>query len=197
MAEDNLINPEVEKKEDKTQKVTPKKQEPSEEVMALIQTAMEQVKFEIKKEYVEAITAKSQQLAEVDPVTSTTLKAVAGAINESVSDVVPLGGNQELNNKPEAGIVEKQAEDIAQILRNTTKEKLKKVGFFDKVAGNNEDEVEEAVNGILDITLLGMQKFAEDNDVDFSDPNTHEMLEELIEDGSLFQIGLDEKPLGE
>jgi len=174
------------------------------ELVFYIQQAMEQVKFELKNEIVQALNAKAQQFSDTDPTTSTSLKASAGAINEAVSDVVPLGENEEFNQQQVAqqqamaGQQQKQqpsqqqVKQASEIVWDTFMKKLDEYGYFEKNASAKKETINQDLIDIAKILGVGMDKYAEDNDVDFSDPNYHDVLKELVMDNTLYKIGIQE-----
>ena len=166
-----------------------------EEIQLLIQQGMEQVKFELKREIVQAINAKAQQLSDVDSATSTAMVAIASAINEAVSNVIPLGGNEEFNVQQMAQQdfsqqqVKQSSDELAELIWDTMISGLKEKGYFEKNASFERELINEDLTNTYITIGRGMEKFAEDNDIDFTDSNYHDLLKELILDGTLYEIG--------
>lgn len=170
---------------------TPKVGVTQDELLFYMQQCMEQVKFEVKQEIVDAINAKAQQLSDVDPTTSTSLRAVAAAVNSAVSDPQPLGENEQFNQQnagQQQAVPQKQASDVAW---DAMIEKLEGAGYFEKNASYDEKVVEQDLKDLAVVIGRGMEKYAEDNSIDFNDSNYHEMLKELILDNTLYNIGLE------
>lgn len=174
-----------------------------EEIMQLIQQGMEQVKFEMRQENVQAINAKAQQLSDIDPSTSTSMRAIAGALNEAVSSVTPLGQNEEFNAQQNQQALAQQEASQQQVKQASDKELgefvwnvmcdgLTEKGYFEKNASIENEIINKDLTDTFVKIGLGLEKFAEDNDVDFHDSNYQDLLAELILDGTLLEIGSQE-----
>lgn len=84
-------------------------------IMPMLQQQSQQIKFEIKKEMMNAYTSQANSLMDVDPATATALNAMANALSSSLSSNMPLGQNPEFNAQasvPDTGIT--QPEDLEQ-----------------------------------------------------------------------------------
>jgi hypothetical protein len=194
-----------------------------EEVLAIIQQAGEQWKFEVIQQIVDSVNAESMLLMSVDPTSATSVRAIASAINKSVSSFFPIGENDLFNQykAQQAGATEqamvqgaqqkqpqqqqsqqktekKASEDLSDFVYNVVCEKIASTGYFEqfneKVASEDEknkiaEYIQNDIYSVIEKVAKGMEKFAEENDIDFSDPNTWEALQQLIEDGTLIEIG--------
>lgn len=176
----------------------------SDEVLYLLQQAKEEAKFEIKQELAEAINSEYQKFAEIDPTLATALKAVAAAINGSISNVVPIGENSQLN-----AIKEQQAQSNAQnLIQNVqqkkqasislpefvwdkTMEKVASMGYFEQNETADETIIRNDLDELFQTIVKGMDKFAELNEVDLTDANYWAVLEDYIKDGTFFNMGLE------
>jgi hypothetical protein len=185
----------------KGQPTKPKQQSINpEEIQLLIQAGMEQVKFELKQELTQAINAKAQQLSDMDPTTATAMRAIAGAMNEAVSSVTPLGGNEEFNAQQGQQIqqdasqqqVKQSSDELAELIWNTMVTGLEEKGYFEKNASFEKEMVNDDLTNTYVTIGKGVEKFADDNEVDFTDSNYHDLLKELILDGTFYDMGVEE-----
>lgn len=173
-----------------------------EEVMAIVQQGMEQAKFETQQAFVQALNAKAQQFSDQDPTVSTVLRAAAGAMNEAVMDVQPLGQNEQFNEQQNDRSVAsqqdasqqqvKQSSDVAEVLWDAMVSQLTDIGYFEKNASHDQQKINDDLTDAFIVTGRGLEKFAEDNDIDFSDPNYQDLLIELVKDGTFYSIGSEE-----
>ena len=180
----------------------------SEENRSILQTIKEEIKFELKQEIVDALNSEHMSLIEIDPQTSYCLKACASAINKSVSNIFPIGGNELFNQQQQAqqngqqmvGQQQQQqpqqqqqkqaaAEELSDFLVHSTITKLASTEYFNQQA--TEQEFMQDIYNTVEIITNGMNKFAEDNYIDFYDPNNQDLLIELINDGTLYDLGSD------
>jgi hypothetical protein len=184
----------------------------------LLQNLKEQVKMEIKDELYKSITLKANSLMSVDPATSTALMGVAAAITGAVSQMNPVDMSQSegqpaepeptgpptgkppvaeppmptakpaKGKSPVAGPPQKTASDfIFDTIINHLKEK--KYFELNKEAG---EDVQQDLNNTIEYINYGANIYASNNDIDFSDTNTWDLLEELINDGTLYRTGYNE-----
>lgn len=168
----------------------------------LLQNLKEQVKMEIKDELYKSITLKANSLMSVDPATSTALMGVAAAITGAVSQMNPVDMSQSegqpaepeptgpppTGKPPVAGPPQKTASDfIFDTIINHLKEK--KYFELNKEAG---EDIQQDLNNTIDYINYGANIYASNNDIDFSDTNTWDLLEELINDGTLYRTGYNE-----
>lgn len=186
------------------------------EFIYYIQQAKEEAKFELKQELVQAINSKAQQLSDIDPVVATALQAVAAAINESVSSVTPLGENEEFNQQQQSSMPSpqnmvgqlakqtkpqpsgpgqsqvKKASDynLEEMVYETCMEKIAQTDYFEQDIP--EETRAEDIMRTLEIIGTGLNKFAEREQVDFTDPQTRELLVSLINNGTLYHLGMED-----
>lgn len=174
----------------------------SEENRGILQTIKEEIKFELKQEIVDALNAEHMSLIEIDPQTSYALKACASAINKSVSNIFPIGGNELFNQQQAQAqqngqqmVAQQQqpqqkqasAEELSDLLVHSTITKLASTDYFNQQA--TEEEFMQDIYNTVEIITNGMNKFAEDNFIDFYDTNNQDLLIELINDGTLYDLG--------
>lgn len=176
------------------------------DALAYAQQSKEEAKFEVKKEIVDAVTAKAQQLMDVDPTTATALRAFAAAVNEAVSMVNPIGDNGEFNAQQQQQMPQQQdpsqleqqpaqktaSDPLKNFIAESSIEKIASTGYF-KLNEHIEDALlEKDLQDTIDVISVGVEKFASDNDINFEDSNTWDLLKELIEDGTMFNMGAQE-----
>lgn len=177
----------------------------SEENRSILQTIKEEIKFEIKQELIDALNSEHMSLVEIDPQTSYALKAAASALNKSVSNIFPIGGNDLFNQQQQqqeqataqqmAAQQQQQpqqqkkasADELSDLLIHSTITKLASTDYFNQEA--TEEEFMKDIYSVVEVITNGMNKFAEDNMIDFYDPNNEELLIELINDGTFFDLG--------
>ena len=188
-----------------------------EDIMPLLQQLKQEVKFEIKKEQSTAITAQANSLMSVDPATATACNAIATAINSSLNSNIPIGQNPEFNAQkpiddsatsdapagngqptkpskpaspnPAKPDQQKEAADLDELLFDTTIDYLKSKEYFEMNKDNDQEKVAEDISNTVSVITIGLEKIAEESQIDFSDPNTWEMVVEMVHDGSLYRKG--------
>ena len=159
----------------------------SEENRSILQTIKEEIKFEIKQELIDALNSEHMSLVEIDPQTSYALKAAASALNKSVSNIFPIGGNDLFNQQQQqqaqataqqmAAQQQQQpqqqkkasADELSDLLIHSTITKLASTDYFNQEA--TEEEFMKDIYSVVEVITNGMNKFAEDNMIDFYDPN--------------------------
>lgn len=190
---DSVTNgePPVSKEENSMPEIMP--QPMSEEVFYLIQQSKEEAKFELKKELSESLNAKAVQLQEIDPTTSACLRACAIAIAEALSSVIPVGQNPEFNATAQSEVpqamAQKQAMDLQDFIYKTTIEYLSNKNYFELNAGISQEKLAEDLNEAVEIINNGLSIYSNQNEIDFTDHNTWDLLTDLINDKTLFQLG--------
>lgn len=220
----------------------------SDEMFYMIQQSKEEAKFELKSELAEALNAKAIELQSVDPTTSACLRACAIAIQGALSQVVPIGQNQEYNataqsqSMPQPGMGqpgmdqsgssqpgmgqpemeqasapdpnqtpqpgsqqrppskgkekekqpppprEKKA-SLEDEIYHSTIEYLDTVNYFELNSGVPQEKLAEDLNEVVEIIKAGMDEYANHYSVDFGDPNTWDLVTDLIKDKTFFELG--------
>jgi len=214
------------------------------EILAIIQQAGEQWKFEVMQQAIDAVNSESMLLMSVDPTSATSVRAVASALNKSVSSFFPIGENDLFNQykaqqagqlgqamvagasqpqqQPQGGGGQSQpkpaekkptdkkpeekkdnekkaADELSDFVYNTVSTKIANTGYFEqfnleKIASDEEktkitEYIQKDIYDVIEKVAIGMNKFSEDNDVDFMDSSNWDTLRELIEDGTMIEIG--------
>lgn len=161
-----------------------------EQLSSFVQQAIEQAKFELKKEISTALNAKANSLREVDPTTATALQGCAISIAEAQSSVMPIGGNDEFNAQTQAQPgdqtqPQKQADSLDDFIYQTVLEVLEDNNWLEETAGEPQEKLAEDLNNTVSDLKKGAMMFMHDYDIDFEDPVTWDLLHDLIIDGTL------------
>jgi hypothetical protein len=161
------------------------------EVLYLIQQAVEQTKYELKKEISESLNSKSASLQEVDPTTSACLRACAIAVSGALSSNTPVGGNPEMQQQgvPETESPMKAASSIEDLLYKLAMEKLISKGWLEINQDVPQEKLASDLNDAVGIVRAGLEEYSERYDIDFTDSNTWDLVTELFTEGTLTALG--------
>lgn len=181
------------------------------EVLYLIQQAVEQTKYELKKEISESLNSKSASLQEVDPTTSACLRACAIAVADALSMNTTVGENPEFSQQqsqsqqpqgqpqgqpqPQSGdetqmaMPMKEASSIEDHLYKLTIDKLVSKGWLEINEGVPQEKMASDLNNAYLIVKTGLDEYGERYDIDFKDSNTWELATDLFLEGTLTALG--------
>jgi len=181
-----------------------------EDIMPSLQQVKRESKFEVKKEITTAITAQANSLMAIDPATATALNAIATAISGSLNSDIPIGQNPEFNaqapidesamteptgeqkpakSNPAKPDQQKQANSLDEHLFESTIDYLRSKQYFEMNEGNDQEKVAEDISNTVSVIKIGLDEISEESQIDFSDPNTWDMVTEMVQDGSLYRKG--------
>lgn len=152
------------------------------QIELFVRQIVEEEKVKFKQELAAAINTKADSLMEFDSTTAIVMKAVANAMLDSFSsygeNVLPY------LNKNSSDENYMSDEELGGIVWNSIVEVLEKKGYFEKNANVDQEIIKKDLEKTLKLVGEGMEKFAEDNFIDFHDKMYIDVLKQLIEDGT-------------